>query len=93
MHFAVYFPKAFDRVVHYIILMKLRQFRLGGSLLKVIASYLQNRVQQVKDGKYYSDELFFTSIVTRDPCLSPFSLLFSLMTSRIFLPVLISICP
>ena len=48
--YAIYldFSKAFDRVPHSILLTKLRLLGLGGSLLKLIASYLQNRVQQVK---------------------------------------------
>ena len=37
--------------------MKLRHFGLGGSL----ASYLQNRIQQVRVGTYRSDELSITS--------------------------------
>ena len=72
MPFAIYFPKAPDRVDHYILLMKLRQFGLGGFLLKVIASYLQNRVQQNKVGNYRSDELFITRGVPKPQCLATF---------------------
>ena len=41
--------------------MKLRHFGIGASLPTVIASNLQNRVQQVRVGNYLSDELFITS--------------------------------
>ena len=49
------FSKALDRIDHYKLLVKMRHFGLGGSLLKVIASYLQNRVQQLRVGNCLSD--------------------------------------
>ena len=71
--FAFYldFSKAFDRVGHYILLMELHHFGLVGALLKVIASYLQNRVQQVKSGNHLSDELSITSGVPQGSVLGP----------------------
>ena len=73
--FAFYldFSKAFDRVDHYILLMKLRHFGPGDSIPKVIPLYLQNRVQQVKIGNnYLSDELSITSGIPRAQFLAPF---------------------
>ena len=55
-------PKRNDRTeehTHSILLKKLRS--LGGSLLKLIASYLQNRVQQVKIENCQSEECPITS--------------------------------
>ena len=64
--FAIYldYSKAFDRVPHSILLKKLRSLGLGGSLLKLIASYLQNRVQQVEMENCQSEVVSITSWVT-----------------------------
>ena len=49
------FSKAFDRVFHHILLSKLCNFRISGSLLKWCSSYLSGRKQRVViDGKYSS---------------------------------------
>ena len=57
--YAIYlaFYKAFDRVDDYIPLQKMRRFGVGESLLKLIASYLRNRVQPVKVRNYFSEDL------------------------------------
>ena len=71
--FAIYldYSKAFDRVPHSILLKKLRSLGLGGSLLKLIASYLQNRVQQVKIENCQSEECPITSGVPQGSVVGP----------------------
>ena len=48
------FSKAFDKVPHSILLHKLSLFGLGGNLLRLISSYLSNRVQCIKVCHSYS---------------------------------------
>ena len=71
--FAIYldYSKAFDRVPHSILLKKLRSLGLGGSLLKLIASYLQNRMQQVKIENCQSEECPITSGVPQGSVVGP----------------------
>ena len=42
------FIKTFDKVDHAILIAKLRNLHFGGNLLKLIQSYLQDRIQVVK---------------------------------------------
>ena len=55
----------------YISLQKFRRFGLGGSILKVIASYLQSRMEQIKIGISFSEELSITSGVPKGFMLAP----------------------
>ena len=55
------FTKAFDSVSHATLLEKLRLFGIGGSLLRLLSSYLTNRVQCVKLNIIISASLPVTS--------------------------------
>ena len=65
------YSKAFDRIPHSILLKKLRSLGLGGSQLKLIASYLQNQVQEVKIESCQSEECPITSGVPQGPVVRP----------------------
>ena len=58
--FAVYldFCKAFDKVPHHVLLQKLRNFGVGGNLLRLLSSYLKHRRQCVKINGVLSGFLF-----------------------------------
>ena len=55
------FSKAFDNVSHATLLEKLRLFGIGGSLLRLLSSYLTNRVQCVK-------QQYYISVITSHQC-------------------------
>ena len=76
------FLKAFDRVCLQIILKKLRTFGIGGNLLKLLSSHLQNRGQRKIVNDYASEFEKITSRFPRDSFLGP--LLFIIIIN--FLP-------
>ena len=65
------FSKAFDKVQHNLLLAKLRKFGIGGTLLKLIASYLSGRYQCVKFCNTFSDYQSVTSGVPQGSILGP----------------------
>ena len=65
------FSKAFDKVPHSTLLHKLSLFGIGGNLLRLISSYLSNRVQCVKVGHLYSRWETSTSGVPQGSVLGP----------------------
>ena len=54
-----------------VFLQKLQRFGRAGSLIKSIASYLRMRVQPVKIGNYFSEELWITNLVPHGSVLDP----------------------
>lgn len=80
---AVYtdFSKAFDKVHHGTLLVKLENFGIHGNLLRWIESYLANRSQMVKINNATSKTIAVTSGVPQGSHLGP--LLFSIFISNI----------
>ena len=69
--FYLVFSKAFDKVLHSILLHKLSLFGIGGNLLLLLSSYLSNRVQCVKVGHFYSRWETIASEVPQGSVLGP----------------------
>ena len=81
---AVYldFSKAFDRVDHNLLIAKLHQMGVSGSLLSWIGSYLQDRTQTLKLGTHESRAINVTSGVPQGSHLG--SLLFAVFGNGIY---------
>ena len=71
--FAVYldFCKAFDKVPHHVLLQKLRNFGVGGNLLRLLSSYLKHRRQGVKINGVLSGFLHVLSGVPQGSIIGP----------------------
>ena len=65
------FSKAFDTVPHNLLIRKVRNFGIGGKLLKLINNYLSGRVQSVKVNNTVSSPLRVTSGVLQGSILGP----------------------
>ena len=65
------FSKVFDSVSHATLLEKLRLFGIGGSLLRLLSSYLTSRVQGVKLNNILSASLPVTSGAPQGSILGP----------------------
>ncbi len=80
---AVYtdFSKAFDRVCHSTIVLKLNYFGVRGTLLNWIQSYLTNRRQKVKFQGVLSNEISVSSEVSQGSHLGP--ILFNISISDV----------
>ena len=70
------FTKAFDTVNHDILLSKLEYYGIRGLTLCLLRSYLTDRTQRVKIGKYISDPLTVTCGIPQGSVLGPLLLLY-----------------
>ena len=65
------FCKAFDKVNHYLLLGKLKSFGIGGKLLQLLSSYLEDRSQRTVIKNIYSEYLPINSGVPQGSVLGP----------------------
>ena len=65
------FAKAFDKVPHHLLIKKLESFDVGGNMLLLLHSYLEDRKQFVKIGNCYSSLENVTSGVPQGSILGP----------------------
>ena len=78
------FAKVFDKVDHAILIAKLRNLGFGGNLLKLIESYLQDRIQIVIKG-YRSSAMNASSGVPQGSILG--LILFAFFINDLFLVI------
>ena len=65
------FCKAFDKVNHYLLIEKLKNFCIGGRLLQLLSSYLEDRSQWTVINNIYSEYLPINSGVPQGSVLGP----------------------
>ena len=65
------FCKAFDKVNHYLLIEKLKKFGIGGKLLQLLSSYLEDRSQRTVINNIYSEYLHINSGVPQGSVLGP----------------------
>ena len=65
------FCKAFDKVNHYLLIEKLKNFGIGGKLLQLLSSYLEDRSQRTVINNIYSEYLPMNSVVSQGSALGP----------------------
>ena len=65
------FCKAFDKVNHYLLIENLKNFGIGGKLLQLLSSYLEDRSQRTVINNIYSEYLPINSGVPQGSVLGP----------------------
>ena len=65
------FAKAYDKVDHHLLLLKMRALGIGGNMGKWCGSFLLERSQQVKIGDKLSGEIIIQSGVPQESVLGP----------------------
>ena len=65
------FCKAFDKVNHYLLIEKIKYFGIGGKLLQLLSSYLEDPSQQTVINNIYSEYLRINSGVPQGSVLGP----------------------
>ena len=65
------FCKAFDKVNHYLLIENLKNFGIGGKLLQLLSSYLEDRSQRTVINNIYSKYLPINSGVPQGSVLGP----------------------
>ena len=67
------YEKAFDKIHLTIVLKKLREFGLDESFMELLSSYLEDRVQNVKNDNHVSDSFNIARGVPQGSVLGPLS--------------------
>ena len=65
------FCKAFDKLIHYLLIVKLKHFGIGGKILQLLSSYLEDRSQRTVINNIYSEYLPINSGVPQGSVIGP----------------------